>query len=68
MSLRGTDPTTKSHLKDLLRQEVPENLEVIVAVEEQSDPASRRDALTQPPRRRRGTLVHSGVDPLLVAG
>jgi len=47
MSLRGTGPTTKSPLKDLLRQEVPENLEVIVAVGEQSDPVARQASRLQ---------------------
>jgi hypothetical protein len=39
--LRATDPQTRKHLKALLRQEVPGDLEVIVAVEERSDPAVR---------------------------
>ena len=41
MPLRATGPQTRKHLKALLRQEVPGDLEVIVAVEERSDPAVR---------------------------
>jgi hypothetical protein len=41
MPLRATGPQTRKHLKALLRQEVPGDLEVIVAVEERSDPAAR---------------------------
>jgi len=41
MPFRAKGPQTRKHLKALLRQEVPGDLEVIVAVEERSDPAAR---------------------------
>jgi len=41
MPFRAKGPQTRKHLKVLLRQEVPGDLEVIVAVEERSDPVAR---------------------------